>query len=130
MYERMPNSALGWSRNARLIPSLSPRTQRGSSFLGSCRTTIAASRIPHPTFYKMASYKRQMSSLRNGMTADMTSTSYDPNADMAAHSSRHKCPTAEPEMHLSREQLQELRQVQTNALMLDKRSFSEWISRV
>ncbi|CAE6492817.1 unnamed protein product [Rhizoctonia solani] len=55
--------------------------------------------LPHPKFYNMASYERQMNSLRNGMTAD-------------AHSSRHKRLTSEAETHLSREQLQELRQVQ------------------
>ncbi|CAE6461766.1 unnamed protein product [Rhizoctonia solani] len=68
--------------------------------------------LPHPKFYNMESYERQMNSLRNGMTADITTSSYDPNADMLAHSSRHKRPTTESETHLSREQLQELRQVQ------------------
>ncbi|CAE6494407.1 unnamed protein product [Rhizoctonia solani] len=68
--------------------------------------------LPHPKFYNMESYERQMNSLRNGMTADITTSSYDPNADMLAHSSRHKRPITESETHLSREQLQELRQVQ------------------
>ncbi|KAH7332719.1 hypothetical protein B0J17DRAFT_678552 [Rhizoctonia solani] len=68
--------------------------------------------LPHPKFYNMESYERQMNSLRNGMTADVTANTYDLNADMAAHTSRHKRPTTEAETYLSREQLQELRKVQ------------------
>ncbi|CAE6456766.1 unnamed protein product [Rhizoctonia solani] len=68
--------------------------------------------LPHPKFYNMETYERQMNSLRNGMTADVISQSYDPNADLAAHTSRHKRPVAEAETYLSREQLQELRKVQ------------------
>ncbi|CCO35569.1 hypothetical protein BN14_09687 [Rhizoctonia solani AG-1 IB] len=68
--------------------------------------------LPHPKFYNMESYERQMNSLRNGMTADVITNSYDPNADLAAHTSRHKRPVAEAETYLSREQLQELRKVQ------------------
>ncbi|KDN33804.1 hypothetical protein RSAG8_13104, partial [Rhizoctonia solani AG-8 WAC10335] len=68
--------------------------------------------LPHPKFYNMASYEHQMNSLRNGMTADVIPSSYDPNADMTAHSSCHRRPTVEADTHLSREQLQELRQVQ------------------
>ncbi|CEL56949.1 hypothetical protein RSOLAG1IB_12032 [Rhizoctonia solani AG-1 IB] len=39
--------------------------------------------LPHPKFYNMESYERQMNSLRNGMTADVITNSYDPNADLA-----------------------------------------------
>ena len=39
--------------------------------------------LPHSKFYNMASYERQMNSLRNGNTADVISCVYDPNVDMA-----------------------------------------------
>ncbi|KAJ1310616.1 hypothetical protein OPQ81_009146 [Rhizoctonia solani] len=76
--------------------------------------------LPHPKFYNMASYERQMNSLRNGMTADVIADKYDLNADMAAHTSRHKRPTAEAETHLTREQLQELRRVQNERTQAGK----------
>ncbi|KAG8731052.1 hypothetical protein FRC11_005254, partial [Ceratobasidium sp. 423] len=76
--------------------------------------------LPHPKFYNMASYERQMDSLRNGMTADVITDSYDLSADLAAHTSRHKRPTAESETHLSREQLQELRKVQNERAQAGK----------
>ncbi|CAE6445109.1 unnamed protein product [Rhizoctonia solani] len=76
--------------------------------------------LPHPKFYNMASYERQMNSLRNGMTADVIGDSYDLSADLAAHTSRHKRPTAESETHLSREQLQELRKVQMERVQAGK----------
>ncbi|CAE6484828.1 unnamed protein product [Rhizoctonia solani] len=76
--------------------------------------------LPHPKFYNMETYERQMSSLRNGMTADVITDSYDLNADLAAHTSRHKRPVAEAETYLSKEQLQELRKVQNERTQAGK----------
>ncbi|KDN33844.1 hypothetical protein RSAG8_13063, partial [Rhizoctonia solani AG-8 WAC10335] len=76
----------------------SPRCSTGSRFIEDYNTAT----LLHPKFYNMASYERHINSLRNGMTVDVTSSSYDPNVDMAvaAHSSRHKRPTAEAETHV------------------------------
>jgi hypothetical protein len=56
-----------------LIPS------RAASFAEDYNTAT----LPHPKFYNMASYERQMNSLRNGLTADVLHDKYDLSADLA-----------------------------------------------
>ena len=52
-----------------------------------------------------------MTSMRNGDTLPVVD-SYDPYADLLAHSSAHKRVAKDTDTYLSREQLEELRRVQ------------------
>jgi len=67
--------------------------------------------LPHEKYYNMRNYETQMQQLRMGEHIPQTST-YDPNADLKAHTARHKHAPAETETYLSKEQLKELRKVQ------------------
>lgn len=60
-----------------------------------------------------------MDVLRNGGT--LASSSYDPMADMAAHSSSLKRPVKETETYLSKAQLEDLRRVQNERVEFSKR---------
>lgn len=53
-----------------------------------------------------------MSALRNGDTLPPVDDGYDPNADLLAHSTKHKKISAEKDTYLSKEHLQDLRKVQ------------------
>lgn len=59
----------------------------------------------------MSVYEARMSSMRNGDTLPVVD-SYDPNADLLAHTTAHKRVARETETYMSREQLEELRRVQ------------------
>ena len=50
--------------------------------------------------------------LRNGDLLPPAEDTYDPNADLAAHSKSHKRPIEEKETYLNAEQLKELQRVQ------------------
>lgn len=53
-----------------------------------------------------------MAAVRNGELLTVPDDGYDPNADMAAHSSAHKKASTSKDTYLSKEDLQELRRVQ------------------
>ena len=57
-------------------------------------------------------YERRMNMLRNGDLLPPAEDTYDPNADLAAHSKSHKRPIEEKETYLNAEQLKELQRVQ------------------
>lgn len=59
----------------------------------------------------MTSYEARMSSMRHGDTLPIVD-SYDPNADLLAHSNAHKRAAKETDTYLSKEELEELRKVQ------------------
>jgi hypothetical protein len=61
----------------------------------------------------MAKYETRMDALRQGEYLPPAEDSYDPAADMRALSGAHKKKAPERESYLSREQLEELRKVQT-----------------
>jgi hypothetical protein len=70
-------------------------------------------------YYDMLAYSARMDVLRNGGT--LASSSYDPNADMMAHSSSLKRPVKETETYLSKAQLEDLRRVQNERTEFAKR---------
>ena len=53
-------------------------------------------------------YERRMNMLRNGDLLPPAEDTYDPNADLAAHSKSHKRPIEEKETYLNAEQLKEI----------------------
>lgn len=71
----------------------------------------------------MQSHERRMSSLRNGDLLPLPDDAYDPNADLAAHSSAHKKPSASKDTILTKEQLQELRKVQAERAQVGLSAF-------
>ncbi|KAG9095933.1 hypothetical protein FRC06_009227, partial [Ceratobasidium sp. 370] len=71
--------------------------------------------LPHEKFYNIDTYERRMNLIRNGETLPIND-SYDPSADLAAHTSRHKRSAVEHDSYLSREQLLELRRVQNERI--------------
>ena len=60
----------------------------------------------------MEAYERRMAALRGGEYLPPQDDTYDAEADMKAHLSRHKKTTVEHDSYLSKEQLMELRRVQ------------------
>lgn len=64
-----------------------------------------------------------MTSLRAGEFVPPAEDSYDPEADLRAHSLRHKKAPAEHESYLSKEELMELRKVQSERVEV---SFSQY----
>ncbi|EJD08326.1 uncharacterized protein FOMMEDRAFT_116782 [Fomitiporia mediterranea MF3/22] len=76
--------------------------------------------LPHEKYYNISSYERRMSLLRNGETLPPMDDTYNPDADLRAHSSAHKKPVAEKETYMSKEQLQELRKVQQERSQVGK----------
>jgi hypothetical protein len=71
--------------------------------------------LPHEKYYSLEPYERRMASIRGGELVPQGGAnygSYDPTADMADHSKKHKRATVENDTYLSKEQLQELRKVQ------------------
>ena len=70
--------------------------------------------LPHDKYYNMEEYDRRMAALRGGEYLPPPDDGYDPMADMKALSSAHKRKKepAEVETYMSRQQLEELRQVQ------------------
>ena len=66
----------------------------------------------------MEEYERRMTALRAGEYLPPTDDSYDPNADMKALESTHKRRPAETETYMSREQLMELRKVQSERIQV------------
>ncbi|GJJ08499.1 hypothetical protein Clacol_002717 [Clathrus columnatus] len=78
--------------------------------------------LPHEKFYNMKRYESRMDLLRNGeFVPQGDEDTYDFNADYRAHSSALKRGTTESESYLTKEQLQELRQVQRERVELIKR---------
>jgi len=61
----------------------------------------------------MEAYERRMTSLRAGEFVPPAEDSYNLEADLRAHSQRHKKAPAEHESYLSKEELMELRKVQS-----------------
>jgi hypothetical protein len=68
--------------------------------------------LPHEKYYNMDAYERRMNALRSGEYLPPTDDLYDFEADLKAIKNAHKRKVEEPETHLSREQLMELRKVQ------------------
>ncbi|KAG2366661.1 hypothetical protein BDR07DRAFT_1395360 [Suillus spraguei] len=76
--------------------------------------------LPHEKYYHMEAYERRMTSLRAGEFVPPAEDSYDPEADLRAHSLRHKKAPAEHESYLSKEELMELRKVQNERVEVGK----------
>lgn len=76
--------------------------------------------LPHEKYYHMETYERRMTSLRAGEFVPPAEDSYDPEADLRAHSLRHKKAPAEHESYLSKEELMELRKVQSERVEVGK----------
>jgi len=76
--------------------------------------------LPHEKFYDMHTYNTRMTALRAGEYLPPTDDGYDPNADLLAHSSKHKRKHHETDSYLSREQLMELRKVQNQRVEMSK----------
>ncbi|KAG1828524.1 hypothetical protein EV424DRAFT_1385413 [Suillus variegatus] len=76
--------------------------------------------LPHEKYYHMEAYERRMTSLRAGEFVPPAEDSYDPEADIRAHSLRHKRAPAEHESYLSKEELMELRKVQSERVEVGK----------
>ncbi|THH09075.1 hypothetical protein EW145_g2269 [Phellinidium pouzarii] len=100
----------------KINPEILSKEQNKKDLVESC---VNPATLPHEKFYDMSAYDRRMSSMRHGETLPITD-SYDPNADMLAHSSAHKKPVAESDGYLNREQLQELRRVQEQRTQIAK----------
>ncbi|KAF8578464.1 hypothetical protein K439DRAFT_1417109 [Ramaria rubella] len=78
--------------------------------------------LPHEKFYNMQRYEARMSLLRNGeFVPQGDEDTYDPNADMQAHSSAHKRTVVEHESYLNKDQLKDLRRVQHERVEIAKR---------
>jgi hypothetical protein len=81
-----------------------------------------AATLPHLKYVNMAAHMAKMDAIRSGGTYDeFGSSSYDPNADMAAHSNALRRPVVETETYLSQAQLAELRRVQNERIEMGKR---------
>ncbi|KAJ8591047.1 hypothetical protein M405DRAFT_873386 [Rhizopogon salebrosus TDB-379] len=77
--------------------------------------------LPHEKYYHMEAYERRMTSLRAGEFVPPAEDSYNIEADLRAHSLRHKKAPAEHESYLSKEELMELRKVQSERVEVGKR---------
>ncbi|KAF8332690.1 uncharacterized protein EI90DRAFT_3054047 [Cantharellus anzutake] len=75
--------------------------------------------LPHEKYYNMHSHEARMNQLRMGELLPQSST-YDPDADLKAHTAHHKRGTAETETYLSKAQLTELRKVQNERIQAGK----------
>ncbi|KAI6009889.1 hypothetical protein EDC04DRAFT_2906339 [Pisolithus marmoratus] len=76
--------------------------------------------LPHEKYYHIEAYERRMAALRAGEFVPPPDDGYDPTADMKAHATKHKKPSAEQESYLSREQLLELRRVQNERIEIGR----------
>jgi len=76
--------------------------------------------LPHEKFYHMEAYERRMTALRSGEYVPPADDSYDPNADLRALQSAHKRKAIERDTYMSKEQLEELRQVQAERIQAGK----------
>ncbi|KAG2753969.1 hypothetical protein P692DRAFT_20720400 [Suillus brevipes Sb2] len=76
--------------------------------------------LPHEKYYHMEAYERRMTSLRAGEFVPPAEDSYNPEADLRAHSLRHKKAPTEHESYLSKEELMELRKVQSERVEVGK----------
>ncbi|KAF8322083.1 hypothetical protein DL93DRAFT_1249050 [Clavulina sp. PMI_390] len=75
--------------------------------------------LPHEKYYNMAKYDARMNMVRNGELL-VQDTSYDPNADLAAHTSSHKRAVVEHDSYLNKDQLLALRKVQNERIEAGK----------
>jgi hypothetical protein len=71
----------------------------------------------------MEAYDRRMASLRAGEFVPPAEDSYNPEADLRAHSLRHKKAPTEHESYLSKEELMELRKVQSERVEVSSLRF-------
>lgn len=71
----------------------------------------------------MEAYERRMTSLRAGEFVPPAEDSYNIEADLRAHSLRHKKAPAEHESYLSKEELMELRKVQSERVEVSRLPF-------
>lgn len=140
------SSARGWSRSARSTLRPSRRTENVRSGPLTLKTSTQVRRashdtpprivahpyanyiyrftatLPHLKYVNMAAHMAKMDAIRSGGTYDeFGSSSYDPNADMAAHSNALRRPVVETETYLSQAQLAELRRVQNERIEMGKR---------
>ena len=77
--------------------------------------------LPHDKFYSIASYEARMTALRAGEYLPPTDDGYDPDADLRAlQGAQRRRPRAEPDAHMTREQLVELRRVQAERVEAGK----------
>lgn len=66
----------------------------------------------------MEEYERRMSAMRAGEYVPPADDSYDPNADLKALESTHKRRAVEHDTYMSKEQLMELRKVQSERIQV------------
>ncbi|KAF7295950.1 hypothetical protein MKEN_01409500 [Mycena kentingensis (nom. inval.)] len=76
--------------------------------------------LPDEKYYNMQSYNRRMDALRGGDLVPPAEDTYDPRADMKAHSSAHRKKRGDEDLDLSREHLMELRKVQNERIQAGK----------
>ena len=101
------------------------------SFVYSVVLTHLSATLPHEKYYNIDSFERRMSALRSGDTLPVVDDGYDPNADLLAHSTKHKKASTEKETYLSKEHLQDLRKVQQerHQVRIFYVSFCEYFSK-
>lgn len=82
--------------------------------------SVLLATLPHEKYYHMEAYERRMTSLRAGEFVPPAEDSYNIEADLRAHSLRHKKAPAEHESYLSKEELMELRKVQSERVEVSR----------
>ena len=86
---------------------------------------MCAATLPHEKFYHMEAYERRMNALRAGEFVPPSDDAYDPNADLRALQSAHKRKNVERDTYMSKEQLEELRQVQAERIQVRPRCVAQ-----
>lgn len=77
--------------------------------------------LPHEKYYNMDAYEKRMAMVRAGESNLLEGLdTYDPNADLVAHTKGTKRTAVEKESYLSREQLEDLRRVQIEREQIGK----------
>ena len=77
-----------------------------------------AATLPHEKFYHMEEYERRMNALRAGEYIPPPDDAYDPNADLKLLETTHKRRPVEQDTYMSKEQLMELRKVQSERIQV------------
>jgi len=110
-----------WLVEERLLnPEAMPKDQTKKEFAKFVEDYNTAT-LPHEKYYAMEKYEKHMSLIRNGeLVPQGDLDTYDPNADLRAHSSSHKRVVTESDSYLSKEQLMALRKVQMERVQVGK----------
>ena len=74
--------------------------------------------LAHAKFYDIAAHDARMAALRAGEFLPPPDDGYDPDADLRALQSAHKRKNVERDTYMSKEQLEELRQVRLEAALV------------